>query len=97
MPWFGITPFLYFPYFLSLSLIKHYFFICTTNNIRILLLPINNKLLLNIAATSDIKKNVIMTGRACKGASYWLTTPPNFSDNTVIEASAFRALQKYSC
>jgi hypothetical protein len=62
-----------------------------------ILLPINNKLLLNIAATSDIKKNVIMTGRACKGASYWLTTPPNFSDNTVIEASAFRALLKYSC
>ena len=35
MPWFGITPFLYFPYFLSLSLINNQL-ICTTNNIRIL-------------------------------------------------------------
>ena len=49
-----------------------------------------------LTVNKNIKKNVIMTGRSCKGASYWLTTPPNARNNTTIESSSFRALIKYS-
>jgi hypothetical protein len=38
----------------------------------------------------------IREGRSCKGSSFWLTTPPNVWNKTVIEAAAFRMLLKYS-
>ena len=63
---------------------------------RTFMLAINGKIREEIGASSNIKKEIIMTGRSCKGASYWLTTPPNARSNTVIESSSFRALLKYS-
>jgi hypothetical protein len=38
----------------------------------------------------------IITGRTCQGASYWLTSPPNWEDNFYIDPSPFRLLLKYS-
>ena len=63
---------------------------------RNIMLTVNKKMREEISADANIKKNVIMTGRSCKGASYWLTTPPNTRNNTTIEASSFRTLIKYS-
>jgi hypothetical protein len=63
---------------------------------RKFMLAINKKTRENVGAAANIKKEVIMTGRSCKGASYWMTTPPNFRNGTVIESSSFRALIKYS-
>jgi hypothetical protein len=60
------------------------------------MLAINRKIREEIGASANVKKEIIMKGRSCKGASYWLTTPPNIHFNTVIEASVFRALLKYS-
>ena len=61
-----------------------------------LLLTINGNICSNLSATSDPRSNVIRAGRSCKGASYWLTTPPNLFFGSVIEPSAFRLLLKYS-
>jgi hypothetical protein len=64
---------------------------------RDLLQTINDNILSSLVATSDVRTNVIREGRSCKGASYWLTSPPSFSFGSVIEPSAFRLLLKYSC
>jgi Reverse transcriptase (RNA-dependent DNA polymerase) len=57
---------------------------------------INSKLLDGIMMTMDEKTKLILKGRACKGANYWLTTVPNRWNNTEIEPAAFRSLLKYS-
>jgi hypothetical protein len=44
----------------------------------------------------DLRRKTIVTGRSCHGASYWLTNPPNWVDNSIIDASPFRLLVKYS-
>lgn len=60
------------------------------------MLVINGKIREEIGAAANVKKEIIMKGRSCKGANYWLTTPPNNHRKTVIDGSAFRALLKYS-
>jgi hypothetical protein len=47
-------------------------------------------------ADSSMEKNIILLGRSCKGASYWLTNAPNLYAKTIIEPASFRALLKYS-
>jgi hypothetical protein len=45
---------------------------------------------------SSTEKNIIILGRSCKGASYWLTTAPNVYAKTIIEPASFRAILKYN-
>jgi Reverse transcriptase (RNA-dependent DNA polymerase) len=63
---------------------------------RKFMLAINGTIRSDIGSTSNIKKEIIMKGRSCKGANYWLTSPPNPRFNTKIEGAAFRLLLKYS-
>lgn len=56
----------------------------------------NAKLLESIRLEANDKLKVILEGRACKGASFWLTSVPNRWLNTEIDPAAFRSLLKYS-
>ena len=38
----------------------------------------------------------ILTGRACRGTSYWSATSPNAFYNTIFSPPEFRLLLKYS-
>jgi hypothetical protein len=60
------------------------------------MLNINNSLKNNLMERFDVRMITIVTGRSCHGASYWLTSPPNWEDNSFIDAASFRLLLKYS-
>ena len=57
---------------------------------------INANIRETIKSNSNIKTKVLLEGRSCKGANYWLTSIPNLWSNTVIDPAAFRCLLKYS-
>ena len=61
-----------------------------------IMLKLNSKIRQDMRNTSNMKKEIILQGRSCKGASYWLTTPPNIYQKSVLDAAVFRALLKYS-
>ena len=63
---------------------------------RKFMLQVNRKLLDYVLSKASTATKVILSGRACKGASYWLTTPPNAFYNTIISPPEFRLLLKYS-
>jgi hypothetical protein len=63
---------------------------------RKFMLTINGKLKEDIFMEANHKKKIILTGRCCKGSSYWLTSPPNREFNTVVESAEYRAWVKYS-
>jgi hypothetical protein len=44
----------------------------------------------------DVRRSTIITGRTCHGANYWLTSPPNWEDNSYIDPAPFRLLLKHS-
>jgi hypothetical protein len=44
----------------------------------------------------DVRRRTIVTGRSCLAASYWLTNPPNWEDNSIIDSAPFRLLLKFS-
>ena len=62
----------------------------------VLMQAMNGRIREDMRTNSHAKKEIVMKGRSCKGASYWLTTPPSAWNKTVIEAASFRALLKYS-
>jgi hypothetical protein len=59
------------------------------------MLNIKNSLKNNLMERFDVRRKTIVTGRSCRGASYWLTSPPNWEDNSFIDAAPFRLLLKY--
>ena len=61
-----------------------------------LMLTMNKRIRDDIKNGASMKKDIIMQGRTCKGASFWLTTPPNIYRKTTIDAASFRMLIKYS-
>jgi hypothetical protein len=44
----------------------------------------------------DVRRSTIITGRTCHAANYWLTSPPNWEENSYIDPSPFRLLLKHS-
>jgi hypothetical protein len=60
------------------------------------MLTINGKIKEDVYLQADSRKKTILTGRCCKGSSYWLTSPPNAEHHTTIDSSAFRLLLKYN-
>ncbi len=55
----------------------------------------NKRLLENIMVSTTPKTRIILQGRSCKGANYWLTSIPNKWTNSEINPAAFRLLLKY--
>ena len=43
----------------------------------------------------SLARQVLVTGRSCKGANYWLTTPPSVFTQTVLDRPTFRLLLKF--
>ena len=68
----------------------------TEFNQKKFMLAINGTLKEEVLCQADVGKKVVIAGRSCKGASFWLTSAPNIQNRTVIEPAAFRALLKYS-
>jgi hypothetical protein len=60
------------------------------------MITINEYIKTGLMNNFDLRRKTIVTGRSCHGASYWLTNPPNWVDNSIIDASPFRLLVKYS-
>jgi hypothetical protein len=61
-----------------------------------LMLIINENIRTNLFNNFDMRRKTIVTGRACHGASYWLTNPPCWEDYSMIDAASFRLLIKFS-
>ena len=60
------------------------------------MIRINENIQANLFNEFDMRRRTIVTGRSCHGASYWLTNPPNWEDNSSIDAAPFRLLLKFS-
>jgi hypothetical protein len=60
------------------------------------MITINTEIRNTLFLSFDLRRQTVVTARACKGASYWLTSPPNISANSVIDNASFRLLLKYS-
>jgi hypothetical protein len=43
----------------------------------------------NLMERFDVRRKTMVTGRSCHGASYWLTSQPNWEDNSFIDAAPF--------
>ena len=56
----------------------------------------NSMLREKLMMSADVKKRVILDGRSCKGANYWLTSIPCRWENSEFDPASFRALLKYS-
>ncbi len=46
-------------------------------------------------STISNKRRLLLASRTCKGASYWLTTPPSIRHNSCFDKSSFRLLLKF--
>ena len=57
---------------------------------------INAKFRDEVLLNSDLTQAIIMNGRTCTGANYWLTSSPDPRSRSVIDAAPFRLLLKYS-
>ena len=54
----------------------------------------NNSLKASIMSQVSTKTKIMITGRTAKGANFWLTTPLNTWNQSVIEPKSFRCLLK---
>ena len=56
----------------------------------------NVHLAAQLTTNAPVKRQIILNGRRCKGASHWLTAIPCRWDDTEFDAASFRALLKYN-
>jgi hypothetical protein len=60
------------------------------------MIGINDSIKDDLFENFSSRRKTIVTGRSCFGASYWLTSPPNWTDSSTIDAAPFRLLFKFS-